>query len=568
MARTRANFFAVLSFVAPLLVTLGGVGPSSQAATQTGLSSRVARPAVTSLSPAKGSIKGGIRITVRGSGFSQVRAVKFGTASGTRVRVISRSALTVRVPAHAAGRVYVRVRNVVGASVASVRYTYIANPVIRTTALPLAEYNKAYRYAFSTTDDRSGTWRRTVGSWPAGLTLSSSGALAGVPTGDTTAHRVTVTFTDVRGVTASRSLTVTVLRKVKWLVLTASTVNTCGLRSDHSLWCWGENFDGQLGNGTKTRSLIRVRIGTATDWASLAGGDFHSCAIKTNGTAWCWGFNSAGQLGNGATSTATTPVQVGSAADWAKVDAGNAHTCGIKTDGTAWCWGSNAQLQLGTATPLNSQGNYNASSPVQVGVDTEWTSISAGGRHTCALRTDGTAWCWGSNEFGRLGDGTVQDRGTPTQVGADTDWSTISANASHTCATKTDGTAWCWGLNQQAQLGNGTKTNSIVPAQVGSGTTWVSVIGTEFHSCGLRTDGVAWCWGDNGRGQLGAGSTAVESIPPLQVVSSSPWASLSASFVQTCGVTTTGEAFCWGEGGNGQFGNGQQTISIVPTAVF
>lgn len=564
MARTRAVLLVVLGFLTSFLVTIGAAAPGSGA----DAAARLATPSVTSLTPAKGTIKGGIRITVRGSGFSQVKAVKFGTATGTLVRVLSRSTLTVRVPAHAAGRVYVTVRNTVGTSPRTVRYHYVANPVIRATALPLAEYNKAYRFAFSTTDSRSGTWQRTAGTWPAGLTMNSTGVLSGVPTGDTRAHPVTVRFTDVRGATASRALTVTVLRKASWLVLTSSTVNTCGLRADHSLWCWGDNFNGQLGNGSTTRSLIRVRVGTATDWASLAGGDFHSCAVKTNGTAWCWGFNSAGQLGNAATTTATTPVQVGSAADWATLDAGNAHTCGIKTDGTAWCWGSNIQLQLGTETVPGGQPLHYASSPVQVGVETAWTRISAGGRHTCALKADGTVWCWGSNEFGRLGDGTVVARGTPTQVGAGADWSTVSANASHTCATKTGGTAWCWGLNQQAQLGDGTTTNSLVPVQVGTGTDWVSAIGTEFHSCGLRTGGAAWCWGNNGRGQLGAGSTAVQSIPLLQVVSSAPWASLTASFVQACGLTTTGEALCWGEGGNGQFGNGTQSISIVPTAVF
>lgn len=568
MARTRAVLVIVLGLVASFLVTLGGAGPTAQATTEAGALSRLAIPSVTSVTPSSGALRGGVRVTVRGSGFNRVTAVKFGAATGTRVNVISRRTLTVRVPAHAAGRVYVRVRNAAGISPRSVRFRYIANPVIRTTAPPLAEYNKAYRFVFATTDNRSGTRRRTVGSWPAGLSLSSAGVLSGVPSGDTKAHRVTVAFTDVRGVTASRAFTVTVLRKVSWIVLTAGAVNTCGLRTDRSLWCWGDNFNGQLGNGTTARSLIRVRVGMATDWASLTGGDFHSCATKTDGTAWCWGFNSAGQLGNGLVTTATRPVQVGSDSDWATLDAGNAHTCGTKTDGTAWCWGSNAQQQLGTATPLNQHQNHNAYSPVQVGTDTGWTGISAAGRHTCAIRADGSAWCWGSNEFGRLGDGTVDPRSTPTQVGAGTDWSTISANSQHTCATKVDGTAWCWGLNQHAALGDGTMTDSPVPVQVGTDTNWASLVGTEFHSCGLRTDGAAWCWGDNGRGQLGAGSTATRSIPLLQVVSSAPWASLAASFVQTCGVTTTGAAYCWGEGGNGQFGNGRQTFSIVPTAVF
>jgi len=236
--------------------------------------------------------------------------------------------------------------------------------------------------------------------------------------------------------------------------------NTFAITTDGSLWAWGSNEYGRLGDGTETvygfshtitvdnDKKSPVKIGTATNWASIVASGGHTVAIKTDGTLWAWGFNGTGQLGDGTNTQRTSPVHIGTATNWKSVSTVGDHTVAIKTDGTLWAWGFNYFGQLGDGTITN------RNSPVQIGTATNWKSIGAGSGHTIAIKTDGTLWAWGYNGSGQLGDGTSTQRTSPVQIGTANNWKSISLGNAHTIAIKTDGTLWAWGYNGNGQLGD------------------------------------------------------------------------------------------------------------------
>lgn len=258
---------------------------------------------------------------------------------------------------------------------------------------------------------------------------------------------------------------------------------------------------------------------TAAAWASITTAEHHSCAVTTDGRLFCWGYNRAGQLGDGTMTSSSTPVQVGAETDWIEVSAGASHTCGRRSDRTLWCWGSNIQSQLGTGE--------SSLSPMQVGSSADWAQIAAGSVHTCAIRDDGTLWCWGSNLSDQLGVVTESsEQPAPVQVGSDTDWARITAGG-HSCGLREDGSLWCRGANGAGQLGIRSRTAHHEPVQVGSASDWVAVATAVMdyamdapdnaHTCGLRSDGTIWCWGYNHQGQLGDGTNDTREAP-VQVV--------------------------------------------------
>ena len=343
---------------------------------------------------------------------------------------------------------------------------------------------------------------------------------------------------------------------------------TCAVTADHTLWCWGSNGWGQLGDGTTADSRVPVQVsGQATDWAAVAAGDLHTCAVKADHTLWCWGDNVWGELGDGTTTRSPVPVQVsGQASGWAAVAAGYSHTCAVKTDHTLWCWGDNGDGELGDGTTAVSPV------PVQVsGQATDWAAVSAGWGYTCAVKADGTVWCWGDNGYGQLGDGTTADSPVPVQVsGQVTGWAAVSAGAIHTCAVKVDHALWCWGDNGYGELGDGTTDRSPVPVQVsGQATGWAAVTAGIYHTCAVKTDHTLWCWGDNASGQLGDGTTTLQPSPvPVQVSGqATDWAAVSAGGGYTCAVKIDGTVWCWGSNGYGQLGDGTTTVSPVPVQV-
>jgi len=233
-------------------------------------------------------------------------------------------------------------------------------------------------------------------------------------------------------------------------VIGAGINHSVTLKTDGTIWAWGYNYGGQLGDGTTVDKSSPVQAGSDTNWSSVAAGQYYTIAIKADGTLWAWGANNYGQLGDGTTTNSSSPIQVGADSDWSSVAAGYDHTIAVKTDGTLWAWGGNGLGQLGDGTTTNS------SSPLQVGSDTNWSSVAAGLYYTIAIKTDGTLWSWGRNYLGQLGDGTTVDKSNPVQVGTDTNWSSVAGGSAYTIALKADGTLWSWGRNNNyGQLGDG-----------------------------------------------------------------------------------------------------------------
>jgi alpha-tubulin suppressor-like RCC1 family protein len=353
----------------------------------------------------------------------------------------------------------------------------------------------------------------------------------------------------------------------RWRSVSAGGRHTCAVKTTGTLWCWGSNNNGELGVGiTIPESLVPVQESTdASDWATVSAGDLYTCAVKTTGTLWCWGYNFHGQLGDGTTTDSFVPVQESShASDWATVAAGISHTCAVKTTGTLWCWGDNDSGQLGDGTTTDSLV------PVQESTDaSDWASVSAGAFHTCAVKTTGTLWCWGSNFSGELGDGTTTDSLVPVQESTHaSDWASVSAGAFHTCAVKTTGTLWCWGYNNNGQLGDGTTTNSTAPVQESTDASdWATVDAGFFYTCAVKTAGTLWCWGRNIAGQLGDGTTTGSLVPVQVSTHASDWATVSAGDEHTCAVKATGTLWCWGSNFSGELGDGTTTGSTTPVEV-
>jgi len=224
----------------------------------------------------------------------------------------------------------------------------------------------------------------------------------------------------------------------------------------------------------------------------MSAGINHTATIRADGTLWTWGANGSGRLGDGTTTDRGSPTRIGADTNWAFVSAGGNHTVAIRTDGTLWAWGGNWSGLTGLGT---TEGNTLV--PTQVGTDTNWASVSAGVTHTVAVRTDGTLWAWGTNEHGRLGDGTTTLRNIPAQVGTDTTWASVSAGTEHTVAVRTDGTLWAWGSNWEGALGDGTGIHRSTPVRIGVATNWASVSAGFNHTVAVRTDGTLWAYRQN-----------------------------------------------------------------------
>ena len=300
-----------------------------------------------------------------------------------------------------------------------------------------------------------------------------------------------------------------------WYKVACGDYGVNAIKTDGTLWGWGGysyGNNGTPGGQADTHFSSPVQVGALTNWATIAKADANSLAVKTNGTLWGWGQNSYGRLGLSDTGTRSSPVQVGALTTWASVSTSNFHTMAIKTDGTLWGWGRNYIGPLG----LGNTTNY--SSPVQVGAETNWYLVSAFAQtnsgSTTAIKTNGTLWSWGRNINGCLGLDDITNRSDPTQIGSLTTWSKLS----NAVAIKTDGTLWAWGGNSSGQLGLSDTTNRSSPTQVGALTTWSNISGTAA----IKTDSTLWVWGYNADGRLGLGNTTAYSSPK-QVGTKTSW---------------------------------------------
>jgi cysteine-rich repeat protein len=280
----------------------------------------------------------------------------------------------------------------------------------------------------------------------------------------------------------------------------------CALKSDGTVWCWGSNNRGQLGDGTNGYRGEPGQVVTLTDIVELDGGVYGICARRNDGTVWCWGYNLHGQLGDGSTTNSDRPVQVSGINNALQIAAGNA-SCARLGDGTTWCWGYNGDGQVGDGT------NIDRTTPVRVNNDSGFVDLQAGWFHTCARKANGTLWCWGSNGAGQLGDGTGTNRNVPTQVLNVSDATAIAVPGSHkTCAVRTGGLMWCWGHNGYGGLGDGTTITRRAPVRViGLGAVTHMANGPVGDGNFARTaTNETYAWGYNFRGSLGIGDAGSE----------------------------------------------------------
>ncbi|MCF8423809.1 MAG: T9SS type A sorting domain-containing protein [Bacteroidia bacterium] len=503
-----------------------------------------------------------------------------------------------------------------------------------------------------------------------------------------------------------------------WSQIANGLYHTLAIKTDGTLWAWGRNNKGQLGDLTTTDKNVPTQIGIATNWSKITARQYHSLAIKTDGTLWAWGDNSTGAVGDGTNTDKNVPTQIGIATNWNKITAGRYHSLATKTDGTLWAWGDNFYGTLGDGT------NTDKNVPTQIGTATNWSKITAGDGYNHAIRTDGTLWAWGANG-GSLGDGTNTNKNAPAQIGSATpfsenfttasppslpagwstndanfwhtvtsnsnaggitpelrwlyysntngawnanlpvinassntnltlsfksmidnydattypftlslqsspdnlnwttqwtlsptgtanvaattispinlnslagnstvylrfqftgsaygcdawyiddievtcssnNWSKISDGGGHALAIKTDGSLWTWGQNNYGQIGDGTYINKNVPVQIGNATNWDKIEAGYNHSLAIKTDGTLWAWGDGGYGQLGDGTFFGKWIP-VQIVTATNLSQITAMGSNTTfAIKTDGTLWAWGWNVYGNLGDGTNFGKNLP----
>ena len=281
------------------------------------------------------------------------------------------------------------------------------------------------------------------------------------------------------------------------------------LLDDGHVWSLGWDVFGQLGDGTNNTSTVLVETSGVSGITSLGGRGYHSLAIAAGGAVWAWGDGRDGQLGNGTNpvSGSNVPVQVTGLSSVLAVTGGGFHSVALMPDHSLQAWGRGGQGELG-------HGDFNNQNvPVAVTGISNVTQVSAGWEHTVALTSDGTVWTWGGNSSGELGDGTTTDSDVPHHVAALTNIVYVSAGDCHTAALAANGTVWAWGCNGMGELGNGSNLDSSIPTMVIGLTDVIAIAARDYHNVAIRADDTLWTWGFNADGQLGDGTTTDRNVP-------------------------------------------------------
>ena len=341
--------------------------------------------------------------------------------------------------------------------------------------------------------------------------------------------------------------------------------NTCGVTTDNRLFCWGHSgyvFPGYM------ESTVPIEVGAPDQVRQVSAGYGHACLITVANRLYCWGYNPNGQVGDGTRTPRGSPVRVGGTRLFRQVEAGGitgaagSHTCAIEAGtGNAYCWGDNTRGQLGDGTKTTRLA------PVAVAGNRRFRQLAVGAGFTCGITTAGKAFCWGSDSFGQLGNGSgVTQRVKPAAVAGTRVFRQISAMWDHVCAVTNTSRAFCWGANQFGQLGDGTLLNRFTPRAVSGDVRFTRVSTGAAHTCGESSGNKGYCWGCNAVGQLGDG-TPTPRRKPTAVAGGRVLEQLSAGSSHTCAVAHGATAYCWGWNEYGQAGNGTTEDRFAPVSV-
>lgn len=339
-----------------------------------------------------------------------------------------------------------------------------------------------------------------------------------------------------------------------WTAVATGEYHTTALQTDGSLWTWGLNDRGQLGLGERVgnrngRWFSPQRIGTNTNWKQVAAGDYHTSALQTDGSLWAWGLNANGRLGNGTTQRSPVPIAIQPQITWLALTAGGRRTMALQPDGSLWAWGE-GYFGLGDGSFLD------RTRPVKIGTNLNWTDVQIGGAHAMALQADGSLWGWGINVTGAgaVGAGPQGYVASPILVGTNYQWKAVALDGTSTMAIRSDSSLWAWGNNSSGQLGDGTLTSRSRPVHVGTDTNWTTIAMGERHSLAIRADGTLWAWGENNDGQLGTGGKTTGSTTPVQVGTEGGWKAIAGGEYHSVAIREDGTLWAWGRSSDGQLG--------------
>lgn len=346
--------------------------------------------------------------------------------------------------------------------------------------------------------------------------------------------------------------------------LSLRLLTTCAVTRIGSASCWGANESGQIGESLPPPIPAIVQHAGPRGAADLSAGVIetatggqHTCALKNDGTVWCWGANVAGQLGDQTAIPRPTPVQVVGIGNAVQIATGLSHSCARTAAGAIWCWGLNGSGQLGIGSTTNS-----LQAVMATGMNADMVDLGAGDSHTCAVRNDGKMFCWGLNTNGQVGDSTTTNRTSPTQVNDGFGvYRRVAAGGTHTCGLTDTGQPKCWGANARGQLGDGTVQPRPSPAAVPTLNNVIRLAAGRDHNCALRDTGALLCWGFNTSSQLGDGTVVQRNQPVAASNVTGTIREIALGADSSCAVLADGEGICWGYNGQGRLGNG----SITPT---
>ena len=431
------------------------------------------------------------------------------------------------------------------------------------TATPLTLFSTSSAVSI---DDTSTSLALTSGQ--VGLTADTSTASSG--TIKVTFNSPTALSSNVYKLTLESSgagtqqISVITVSAFTFTEISAGWTDTCGIVTGGSVYCWGRNGYGQLGNGTTSGdSYGPVQVVGITNATKIGLGNSYACVLLSTGTIKCWGIQGNGVLGDGSGSNSNVPVSVSGLTNVSAIGIGNGTNCSVLQAGTAYCWGYNWTGQVGNGTT-----GATVATPVQVSGLTSATQAIAGQNSSCALLSTGTVKCWGTGANGSLGNGQTYSgnngESTPVTVSGISTAIQIAKGDDYGCALLSGGTIKCWGFNSSGQLGDGSTTSRNTPVSVTGISTATQISARTSNTCALLQDGSIKCWGWYGSGMLGT-AVASDSSSPVTIVGISNATSVAVGNSHTCAIISGGQVKCWADNSYGQFGNGTTTSSATPS---